>query len=272
VHVRCRRGATVAEMAVALLVAGFAATIGAGLLVAAERRARRDGHNAVSNQTARDVLHALRGEIESARWESIALRGDTAIDLQSHVGLSVVCSTAASAIVLPPATSSRAEPFTLWRYPPEATDVVAVWDSSGTWRYATVDSVTSATGGCPTSGPFRPIADSVAGTPLTRIVVSPSVTSGATIGSPVRVYRGVRWMIYRGGDQHWWLGQRRCSPACGSAQPVAGPLAPPSDSGLRFEMWPDGRVVVTVRAESGEARAATIRGEFSVRGAPRASP
>jgi hypothetical protein len=266
-----RRGATIAEMAVALLLAGSAAAVGAGMLVSAERRTRRDSHDSLSSQTARDVLHVLGAEIAAARWESVVVRGDTALDLQSHVGVSVACAASGDLLILPPVRTTLVEPYTEWRVPPEATDSVIVWDTAGTWQSARIDSVANVNSGCAAGGPFRSAADSATGASLTRLRLSRGLA--ASPGTPVRVYRSLRWMLYRGGDNRWWFGQRRCaSGACGAAQPVAGPLAPPGDTGLRFAASPDGGVEVSVRGAVPGSRAPLSRAEFSVRGAPRAAP
>jgi hypothetical protein len=269
-----RRGATLAEMAVALMVVGSAAALGAGLLLAAERRTRRDGNDSIAGQTTREAMHILGAEVASARWGSVFVRGDTALDLESHVGVAVVCAAAGSVLVLPPARTSLAEPWTSWRYPAEATDRIAVWDSAGAWTLATVDSVTSTTGGgCAAGGPFRSIADSIDREPMTRLRLSAPIV--AAPGAPVRVFRAERWTLYRGGDRRWWLGQRRCTNgACGAAQPVAGPLASPADTGLRFVAGSqdDGRIDVYLRPEAGGSRARVARGQFTIRGISGGSP
>jgi hypothetical protein len=262
-----RRGATVAELAVALLLAGVAAAIGGGVLVAAERRSRRDASDSIAAQTTRETMHILAAAIASARWGSVAVRGDTALDLDSHVGISVVCASSPHEIVLPAHRTTRAEPWTVWRLPPEPLDLVAIWDSTGVWRMATVDSVSGTLGGgCAAGGAFPSLEDSVAGAPLTRLRITTPLTF--TLGAPVRVYRPERWTIYRGGDRQWWFGQRRCPMGeCGAAQPVSGPLSPPADSGLRFRQQSSGEVSVRLRPAA-TPQPPVARGNFAVRGAP----
>jgi hypothetical protein len=272
-----RRGATVAELAIALLLAGVAAALGAGILLAAERRSRRDGDDGIAAQVTRDVLHVLGAEIAAARWDAIIVRGDTALELQAHVGVSVACVAAGDVLVLPSSTTSLGDPYSVWRSPPEVGDVIVVWDTAGTgaWFSTPADSVSSVASGagCVAGGPFRSLADSLAQLSVTRVRLTASLPAGVAPGAPVRVFRLLRWMLYRGGDGRWWLGQRRCSiSACGSAQPVAGPLASPADSGLAFIDDADGGVVVSVRAERRASMPPVVRREFTIRGFPRASP
>jgi hypothetical protein len=271
-----RRGATVAELALALVLAGVAAALGAGMLVSAERRARREGDDSRASQTTRDVIHAVGSDLAAARWNSVVVRGDTALDLHAHVGSSVACVVAGQSLVLPATATSAVEPWSTWRYPVEVSDIVAAWDSTsgGAWVIATIDSVSqSAAGaGCAAGSAFRSIVDSISQLPVTRLHLTSALPAAIGPGSPVRVFRSVRWTLYRGGEGLWWLGQRRCATSCGAVQPVAGPLAPPSDTGLAFVAGPDGAMTVLVRAAAGSNREALERRALAVRGVPRAVP
>lgn len=264
-----RRGATLAELAIALVLAGVAAALGSRLMMAMERRARTESHASRASQTAREIAHVIGTELASGRWAPSGIRGDTAIDLDSHIGTSVVCATGALAIVLPGSRTSTGVPFTFWRQAPEAGDVVLAWDSAtATWLESVADSVShKADGaGCRADGVFRSAADSVAGEPVVRLRVRDSLPASIGPGAPVRVLRSSRWVLYRGGDRAWWLGYRRCpSGTCGSVQPVAGPLAAPADTGLRFDAATDGTVSVTMRAGDGPDRTAIVRRVFGTR-------
>ncbi|MDQ8165452.1 MAG: hypothetical protein P3A28_06830 [Gemmatimonadota bacterium] len=249
-----RSGATsLAELCIALVLGSVAAAVGLGVLVTAERHARRDRDSGRESQAVRDVSHVLVTEVASARAGSIVARGDTAIDIASHVGVSVACRVGADELVLPPAQTSLAAPYTHWRHVAEAGDQLSVWDTTagGRWVSARVDSVAAKPdgAGCPADGAFRSVADSVVRRPVTWLRVSPPPPPGVVRGAPVRVYRELRWMLYRSSGKAWWLGTRRCSAGCAAAQPVAGPLAAPGDSGLVFEPMPDGGLTITLRAE-----------------------
>ena len=113
-----RTGAVLAELVVALMIAGAAAVIGISLLVTAERRTRADATADRTTQAARDVARILTAEIEAALPESVAVRGDTALDLQSHIAASVACVVSGSVVVLPGAATSAGLPFTYVRQLP----------------------------------------------------------------------------------------------------------------------------------------------------------
>jgi hypothetical protein len=85
---------------------------------------------------------------------------------------------------------------------------------------------------------------------LTLAAAPPVAFSGLL---PARVWRVVRYALYRAGDGTHWRGERSCTPACSSAQPVAGPLRAPSQGGFRLGLvlGADGRPLaldITVRA------------------------
>ncbi len=273
IQVRWSRGATLPELLVALVLAGVAGALGAGLLTGAERRVRRDLGDDRASQAARDVAHILGAELAPARLVNPGAIGDTAVDVEAHVAASVACVAAAGIIVLPAERTSLLAPFTLLRVPPEPGDVVLVWDgAAAAWHAAVADSVHVRPdgAGCPASGTFRSVADSVAREPTFRIRVSPPVPPTVIVGAPVRILRRGRWAIYRAADRAWWLGYRRCGGgACGAVQPVAGPLAAPPDSGLMVRANGDGTVAVIVTPQVADLAAArTRRHLIAVRGAP----
>jgi hypothetical protein len=275
-NARGRRGSMLAELIVAVVLAGVCAAIGGAVLVAAERRTRADAVADRTTQTARDVRRLLAADVEAALPDSIAVRGDTALDLHVHVGASAACVASGRLLVLPGATTavSGAVPFSVWRQPPEPGDLVIAWDTTGpgAWVRTIVDSVASVPegAGCGTASGFRPLADSLAHVPVTRLQLAASLPAGVVAGSPVRLFRGARWLLHRGSDRVWTLGYRRCSPSpCGTAQPVAGPLASPADSGLVFRVAGPGLVGVAVLAAGAAER---TRFTLVVRGALNVTP
>lgn len=255
-----RRGTTLAEMSVALLLVGCAAAIGASLLVAAERRTRAATSGDLADQTTAAIATALGGDVAGADPDSVFVRGDTALEIAASVGVSVVCAINGGELILPPASATTGRPFSAWRQPPERDDVALAWDSAArAWRALAVDRVawTQAGGGCAAGSTWRSVADSVARFPVLRLGVRGPIPA-LLPGTPVRVLRRVRWVAYRAPDGRWWLGLRRCAAAsCGAVQPAAGPLAPPADSGFIVRATAHG-VEVTARPAGGGVARMTI--------------
>jgi len=187
----------------------------------------------------------LAAELRAAAADSIVVRGDTAIDLLTGVALSVVCASAAREVVLPSDQSTAVRPFTLLRSTPAAGDLLAVFDTSAGWRTVLIDSVQQRSdgAGCATTTGFRTAADSAARRKVYRLLLADSI--GVVVGAPARLFRRGRYALVRGGDGAWGLAWRRCdAPApCGPSQPVAGPLAPPTDTGFRARLDADGAAI-----------------------------
>lgn len=237
-----RRGATLAELVVALALATVVSAAAAAAMVGAERYARRATATSEDRRTLREAELILASELRAVVADSLRLAGDTAAEFLGVVGTSVACVADGRALVLPPAASSRGLPFSVWRATPESGDVVAVFDSSlgGTWRAARADSVASRPdgAGCTPATGLVTAADVAARRPATHIRLDRDLAPGVGPGTPVRLLRRGRYVLFRGADRSWSLAYRRCSAplACGSAQPVAGPLAAASDSGLAFAL------------------------------------
>ena len=248
-----RRGAGLAEMIVALVLAGIVSAAGATALAGVERYARASRAGAQARRTLREAEAVLASDLRASLADSVRVRGDTAVDFPGIVGVSVVCVSSGTVLVLPPDVASSGYPYSSWRASPEAGDVVAVFDTAagGIWRTATVDSASSRTDGAgcmPSSGLLSP-SDRAARRASTRIVLrSALATAPAGIASPVRVLRPARYALTHSSDGDWALSYRRCDAvSCGTAQPVVGPLAAPGDSGLRFVAGA-GQLVARLRA------------------------
>jgi hypothetical protein len=166
------------------------------------------------------------------------VRGDTAVDFLGFVGVSVICVISGNVVVLPPDVAAGGNAYSSWRAAPEGGDILAAFDTAGgVWRTAVVDTASTRTDGegCEPSSGLLSAADSIARRPVTRVVLRSSLTPGVSVGSPVRVVRSARYALTKAGDGSWSLSYRRCTgSSCGVAQPVAGPLAAPGDSGLVF--------------------------------------
>lgn len=253
---RARRGVTLPELLVAMVLASLLAAGGAAAMLTAERYLRQVSGKSDAQRTVREVTAVLAAELRTADADSLRIRGDTAVDFLGLIGTSVACiATPDSALVLPPDVTTLPSPLTVWRGTPATGDLVVVYDTSagGHWqaaRLALVSSSSSATGGClPADGLFSS-ADSAARRPVTRLALDRLLPPGIGAGAPVRVMRRGRYLLFRGSDHAWALAYRSCDAVgvCGTAQPVAGPLAAVADSGLVFAR-PAGtsQLMVTVR-------------------------
>lgn len=244
-----RRGAGLAELIVAMSLSAMFAIAATSALAGAERYMRRTRAVSDSRRTLREAEAVLAADLRAATVDSFRVRGDTAVDFLGLVGVSVVCVSSGSIVVLPPDDAADGLPYSSWRAPPESGDIVAVFDTSGggAWRTAVVETSAGRTdgAGCGPSSGLVASADSAARRPVTRVVLRSSLDpSGALVGAPVRVVRSARYALTRAADGSWSLSYRRCAGStCGVAQPVAGPFAAPSDSGVLFTFVPSASLV-----------------------------
>jgi hypothetical protein len=233
-----RRGAGLAELIVALTLAAIVSAAGVAALEAVERYMQRARVASDARRTLREAEAVLATDLRSALSDSVRVRGDTAVDFYGEIGASVVCVVSAAVLILPPDIAASGAPYSSWRAEPEAGDVLSVFDTTGAgvWRTAIVDSASTPVNGagCKPSSGLLSVADSVARRPFTRVVLHTSLNPAPAVGAPVRVARPGRYALTRAADGSWSLSYRRCTGSCAVAQPVAGPLAAPSDSGLIF--------------------------------------
>ena len=235
-----RRGAGLVELIVAMSLSAICAVAATSALAGAERYMRRTRATSDGGRMVREAAAVLASDLRAATADSLRVRGDTAVDFLGLVGVSVVCASSGPVVVLPPDGAADGVPYSSWRAPPESGDLMVVFDTSGggAWRTAVVESAAERTdgAGCGPSSGLLASTDSMARRPVMRVVLRSSLDSvAALVGAPVRVLRGARYALTRAADASWSLSYRRCAGStCGVAQPVAGPFAAPSDSGLTF--------------------------------------
>jgi hypothetical protein len=236
---RSRRGHTLAEALCALALGGVLAAA-AGLMLASSRRALEAAElRTIGGRAEREAVAIVRKAMEAG--ESIIAHGDTAVELDLLIGASVLCASESRALLLPPTRPTATVALSAMPQLPTADDVVLVrrFDGSadGSWWYGVVDSVAErrAAEHCRSVDGWRSVADSAA--PLVRLVLDDSVPANIEAGAEVRIVRRGRFALYHIGRGEWAVGWRRCHPwngLCGSIQPVASPLRPPSAAGFRI--------------------------------------
>jgi hypothetical protein len=215
-----RRGTTLAELIVVLLLGSMVVALYASTVVA-QRRAERTAAGANAPAAAADEsVHVLMSAFERiAAGDSVWIRGDTAFEWRATIGVAIACAYGGDTVVVPDSGAAA-----WWESAPDSGDAAEL-GGTGTWTREEVLSVSTQSGGGACGGAQRTLR----------------LRSALALGAVpvVRVTRRTRFMLYQGGDGAWWLGQRTCSFApplrCTSAQPVAGPLAAPP-LGLRFAL------------------------------------
>ena len=219
---RARRGATLAELIVALALGTTIAGATVLIVVRHQQLATTIAVRAADAAQLRHGTGALRAELRALAESGAPLMraSDTAIELRATVGVALACEDGAAGarqVVVAAAAGSARLPADLWQRATAPGDSVLMRDpASGDWQGATLASIGPASCLAPGTG------ETIAARRLT--LDGPAPRTGR--GWIVRVVRPVTWSAYRGGDRAWWLGVReRTGGRWAAVQPVMGPLA-----------------------------------------------
>ena len=245
----------------ALALAGLLAAAAALALTGARRSLHAAERRDRAERAERDAVAILREALTTG--DAVLVRGDTAVDLDVLLGVSVICGIEPRALLLPPAHGAGA--LTAMPQEPGRDDLVAVRldATEETWWYGVVDSLQSRVipGVCDAAAGWQPGG---ADAPVLRVVVLDTIPSEVRTGAAVRLARRGRFTLYHAGSGEWMMGWRRCHPwleVCGVVQPVAGPLRTPSAGGLRIRLLaePSRLEILATGADGGRGARATLR-------------
>ncbi len=229
-----RRGVTLVELAMSVVLLGFFAMLYATVVLSAARPAARAVDGLVSARTIGGLRTFLSQELRDATaHDVVATTSDVMFD--RPVGEASVCADSGTAVLI--ADTS----YLGTRTPQAGRDRVALLAAGDSaWQVTAIDSVSAAR--CPTSGAAA-----------LRLGVAPHAGSVATL----RVMEPVDLSVYRSRGADWY----GLAPADHSApvQPFAGPLAPSasdfraSAASLEAVVAPAGATAVTLHVPLGPA-------------------
>jgi prepilin-type N-terminal cleavage/methylation domain-containing protein len=253
---RRRPGFTLIEVVVATAIAGI---VGATLMMTLRRQERFYSSASLMLEVRdqlRDGADVLTSDIRGAAVEryGFPLMTDSAVELFSTIGSSVVCETPSGAtLFLPPSTLSSGATLTSLLASPDTGDLALIYamvggiPDSAQWveaRIAAFATRALATSCPPTTG-FTSSSDLAAGQQGYALTLSSIPAMPVRKGAPVRFVRRGRYSLYASGGK-WYLGYRRCdalgSSSCGTIQPISGPYLPyvatgSAEPGLAFRYF-----------------------------------
>jgi prepilin-type N-terminal cleavage/methylation domain-containing protein len=286
-----RSGFSLVELMVVIVLLGI--VMGSVLgVVSRQQRFYRDTREVIeirgSVRQGIDVLRAdLRGVSSIGGDLYPGEMNETSIEFRSTIASTMICSIPAvggSEFVVPPEGQlASGAILSRWRVPPTVGDSIFIYDNGpdaastddGWAPIRRITGVSAILGAC-VDTPYVSGGDAA----LTgyRITVTPALSASIQLGTPVRIFRRVRYELYQESDRRWYLGYSECQPAqvptCSALEPVSGPYLPllnGGDSGLGlYYFGADGapttvptqvaRIDVAVRAQSDQPVQVTGRG------------
>lgn len=259
---RSLEGFSLLELVVVLVMLGLVGATVASLLLRQQRFYRGTSELLYARAGVRDALDVLATDIRGiAVADTVRLLADSAIEMFSAIGGSVVCDRTSDAELGMPRSHGSGNTLTSLLTEPDPGDLALFYRDSApngsNWERHRITGFSVRT---------------AASCPAFQLTLATPLSSDARTGTPVRFIRRGRYSLYRASDGEWYLGYRRCNalgpPACGSIQPLSGPYRAYSSNrdatGILFEYFDAhgapltaassplelARVDVTARAES----------------------
>jgi hypothetical protein len=224
-----RAGTSLAELLAALALGGIVLTVAASSMLRQQRGARWVEGLTGAELQLRPVMRLLADELSdldaSAGDVAAGQASDTSLQLRAVVAASLTCDSASTVTLLPDATAAPALGSSV-RTPAIGDSLRLYRGAAYGWSARAVIGVARVTSACavPTSAP-APTFQLQLDTP-----------ADAPAGTPVRITRWERWVVYRASDGRWYAGIRDFSPAASrflAAQPIAGPFLREARTGPR---------------------------------------
>jgi type II secretory pathway pseudopilin PulG len=276
---RKARAFTLLELAVVLATLGVAGAAMGMLLVRQQRFYRGASELLYAREGVRDALEVLASDLRGiAVDDTVRLLADSAIEIYSPLGSSVVCQVIDKEVGLPRAVPAG-NTLSAFIAEPDTGDLVLFYLATGdgkSWERHRVGAFSGRVlpSVCPASSGFSTLEDIASGAQGFQVTLDAPLSADIRPGAPVRFIRRGRYSLYRASDGASYLGYRRCNAlgasSCSAVQPLSGPYraysANPTATGLLFEYFDkDGsrlsattsplglaRVDVTARFESNQ--------------------
>jgi prepilin-type N-terminal cleavage/methylation domain-containing protein len=263
VHVRDshRRGLTLLELLISLVLVGLMGGLIIGFLLKQERFYAGANEILQTRTQVRQASVMLPSDLRAISSPSgdIYAMTDTSIEFRSTFGSSYLCSSdkVNSKIIFPPLKLAKGSQFTSWTTMPAVNDSLALYDDGATtsanddnWLLYKITAITlvvsNAAPGCLSATGMMKSTDVGGLNPSYNFTITPTQSATVSTGAAVRFFKRVHYSLYRAADGQWYLGYYDCRtsrvPVCNTIAPIAGPLRPyiagqPQQAGLRFTYY-----------------------------------
>ena len=242
---RARRGLTLVELLIVIVLLGIVAGGMMGIIVKQQQFYAGSAGVMDTRANVREGMAVLTSDLRALApaQNDIYAMGRTFIEFRLNQGVAVVCTLdpTRTVITVPPTNLAQRNGFTSWISAPQSGDSVLIFDpgpKSGTsddsWDPGQLGAAAQPGATCPTTTGLTTLASEQTNgwqftlqNALTSTYVAP--------GSAIRVFRRVRYELYQEADGNWYLGYYDClpgrTPLCQTLQPVSGPYLPAANTG-----------------------------------------
>lgn len=236
-----RTGFTLVELLIVIVILAVVLTSVMTIFVQQQRFYSDSSAIIETRSSTRDAAYVLQSDLRSLSPKSgdIYAMGPSFIEFRSQPGSTVVCTIDASrtVITVPPLNVTTGAALTSWLAAPARGDTVLIYDPASTpsavtdtFNVYTLAAIPTANATCPnTTGLTTTAGEATQGF---TFKVTPALTAGTTVGSPIRILRKAHYELYQAASGNWYLGYFDCVPlrlpVCNALQPIAGPYVPPN--------------------------------------------
>ena len=253
---RARRGFTLIELIISLVISGVILGAAYKLLLANQRFYRSQSVINDVQTNVREAALILSGEMReiSAVGGDLQQMTDTAVTINAMRALGIICSV--PDLILGRIVVNNAALFKYRNIDPSRDSVfifregLANRSSDDRWLRGKVSGTAAVN-----------CADGTAGTRIAMTGLAGGLFTqmdSVTIGAPVRAFETVNYRLYDAGSGIWWLGIRNyVSGAWTTTSPVAGPMRP--NDGVKFAYY-DSTGTATVTAALVRSIGISVRG------------
>lgn len=235
---RARRGFTLAELMITMVILGLLGTAVASLMLKQQRFYQRTNEEMIVRRNLRKALMMLPTELQgiSSPGGDVSAFSATAVTFHSGIGSSFVCTKGSpTQIDVPPINTTRTTTST-WYTTPAVGDTLYAWrgDSSGVggdfWSAHRITGVASSAAFCAAS-PYTDITLD-AGKLGYRFTVTPALPDSVVVGSSLRFVRSARFTLTQATSGNWYINRSEHQAGAWQALvPVAGPFVAPGLNG-----------------------------------------
>jgi prepilin-type N-terminal cleavage/methylation domain-containing protein len=236
-----RTGFTLVELLIVIVILAVVLTSVMTIFVQQQRFYSDSSAIIETRSSTRDAAYVLQSDFRSLSPKSgdIYAMGPSFMEFRSQLGSTVVCTIdpTRTIITVPPLNVATGAALTSWLTPPANGDTVLIFAPgstaaavSDTFYVYALTALPTGNASCPNSTSLTTTAGEA--TQGFTFKVTPALSAGTIVGSPIRIMRRARYELYQAASGNWYLGYFDCVPlrvpVCNALQPIAGPYVAPN--------------------------------------------